>query len=97
MSIYVIGACNIDITATTHKSVIAQDSNPAHITMDIGGVGHNVALNARHIYDEVYLVSLFGSDYFGEMAKEHCKKSGLNLHYSNSVAMSHISISLPLS
>ena len=89
MSIYVIGACNIDITATTDKRVIAHDSVPARITMDVGGVGHNVALNARHIYDEVYLVSLFGTDYFGKRAKEHCQKRGLNLSYSNTVDMTH--------
>ena len=89
MSIYVIGACNIDITASTHEKIIARDSNPADIIMDIGGVGHNVALNAHHIYEEVYLVSLFGTDYFGQRVKDHCNNCGLNLRYSNSVDMAH--------
>ncbi len=89
MSIYVIGACNIDITATSYKKIIASDSNPADINMGFGGVGHNVALNARHIYDEVYFVSVFGSDYFGKVALEHCRKEGLNLSYSKTVDMTH--------
>ena len=91
MSIYVIGACNIDITAKGAKELVAHDSNPGKITMTLGGVGHNVAKNIHNLTNDVIFISTFGFDHFGKIAYEGCLDEGLDLKYS------HISTSKPQS
>ena len=82
MAIYVIGACNIDISAKSDHHLIARDSNPASIKITIGGVGHNIAKNMTNLTSEVYFVSIFGDDHFGHLAYKTCTSEGLDLSYS---------------
>ena len=82
MSIYVIGACNIDIVAHSDRPLVYKDSNPAKITTSLGGVGHNVAKNISSLYRDTYFVTFFGDDHLSSLAMEGCKKEGLDLRYA---------------
>ncbi|MBR2167079.1 MAG: carbohydrate kinase family protein [Paludibacteraceae bacterium] len=79
----VIGATNIDIIAATSSAFVAHDSNPSHITMGIGGVGKNYAHNLVLLGESIQFISLFGDDYFGEVARKECKRLGFGLHLSH--------------
>lgn len=81
--ITVIGATNIDILATTAQAFIAKDSNPAKIVMSIGGVAKNYAHNLSLLGEKIQFITLFGNDYFGDVAKAECHRLGFDIHLSD--------------
>ncbi|MBQ5509231.1 MAG: hypothetical protein IIT96_05660, partial [Muribaculaceae bacterium] len=62
MRITVIGAANVDITATPLGRYIPCDSNPSRVEIAYGGVGRNIAHNLCLMGDEVRLFTVFGDD-----------------------------------
>ncbi len=82
MAIYVIGACNIDISARSDHRLIERDSNPATVRISVGGVGHNIAQNMTNLTEDIYFVSVFGDDHFGHLAYKTCLAEGLDLTFS---------------
>ena len=80
--ITVIGATNIDIIAATSAAFVAHDSNPSRISMGIGGVGKNYAHNLVLLDEHIQFITLFGDDYFGDIARKECKRLGFDLHLS---------------
>ncbi|MBO4665893.1 MAG: carbohydrate kinase family protein [Paludibacteraceae bacterium] len=80
--ITVIGATNIDIIAATSAAFVAHDSNPSRITLGIGGVGKNYAHNLVLLDEHIQFITLFGDDYFGDVARKECKRLGFDLHLS---------------
>ena len=80
--ISVIGATNIDIIAATTAAFVAHDSNPSRIAMGIGGVGKNYAHNLVLLDEHIQFITLFGDDYFGDIARKECKRLGFDLRLS---------------
>lgn len=80
--IYVVGGSLIDICGYSFEPLKEKDSNPGNISLSLGGVGRNIAENASMLEDEVYLVSAFSCDSFGQLLKDACKKAHINCEYS---------------
>jgi len=79
--IFIIGGCNIDIQGAVNSSLRLRDSNPGEISYSFGGVARNVAENLAHFGETVLLISVLGSDVFGENMFQYCKSIGINMDY----------------
>jgi len=79
--IYVIGGCIIDIQGAVGETLRLHDSNPGKIAYSYGGVARNVAENLAHLEEDVYLVSVLGTDVFGENMYHYCTESGIKMDY----------------
>jgi len=77
--VIVIGAVNMDICGKSAKSLIARDSNPGSVSMSVGGVGHNIAVNLKNLGLEVSLVAAIGGDIYGESLLKSCLDDGLDM------------------
>lgn len=75
----VVGGANIDIGARSLAPLVAQDSNPGVVTLSLGGVGRNIAHNARLLGLEVQLVSAFGGDSNAQKLLDSCRALGIGL------------------
>ncbi|MDR1421204.1 MAG: PfkB family carbohydrate kinase [Treponema sp.] len=78
MKITVIGGVNADVSGISLKPVRKADSNPAHIHMNAGGVGRNIAENLLRLGARVIFVSAVGDDLFAEFLRERFAVSGLD-------------------
>jgi len=67
----VIGAQNIDLYARSKSDYQLHDSNKSKIHLDFGGVACNIATNLSILGNEVNLLTVFGDDYFSELAKQN--------------------------
>ncbi|MBQ7448728.1 MAG: carbohydrate kinase family protein [Paludibacteraceae bacterium] len=83
MKIVVIGAANIDITATTTAVFLPQDSNPAHIYTAFGGVGRNMAHNLCLLGAEVSFLTIFADDVFADTLRKDCIRLGMDISLSS--------------
>lgn len=79
MRICVIGGANADITATSFKPFVPNDSNPGTIRLTPGGVGRNIAHNLALLGDEVIFLTLFGGDTFGLFTADSCRRVKINI------------------
>ena len=77
----VIGAANIDIGGTPHKTLIPADSNPGNISINYGGVGRNIAHNLAMLGVPVKFITVIGSDVLGEDMLKHCESMGMDTSY----------------
>ena len=80
--ITVIGGANFDLSAQLTNNFIANDSNPGHITLGHGGVARNIAHNLCLLGAEVRFLSIFGSDIFGGLMYDQCKRIGMDMSLS---------------
>ncbi len=69
--ITVVGAVNIDISATPKKSLKMADSNPGRMKVSFGGVGRNIAENMRRLGSNVEMITVFGDDFYGDELKRN--------------------------
>ncbi|MCE5344494.1 MAG: carbohydrate kinase family protein [Eubacteriales bacterium] len=74
----VVGASNVDISATSSAPLVQGDSNPGHIHTGLGGVGRNIAENLARLVQNVSLLSAFGEDAFAERALANAAQIGLD-------------------
>lgn len=88
----VIGAVNIDIVATTKGDYRAQDSNPASVSVSVGGVAMNYARNLRVLGEQVRFITFFADDTLGTMARKECQQWHLDLSLSTIVPHSRANI-----
>jgi len=65
----VVGAVNVDISATPFKKIKLADSNPGRMHIGFGGVGRNIAENMRRIGTNVEMLTVFGDDFYGEQLR----------------------------
>ncbi len=79
MKIVVLGAANIDITATTSAVFLPQDSNPAHIHTSFGGVGRNMAHNLCLLGADVSFLTIFADDVFADTLRKDCMRLGMDI------------------
>lgn len=86
MNICVIGGSNLDISATLFAPFIANDSNPGHVSLGHGGVARNIAHNLKLLGHNIRFVTIFGTDIFGNIMKDHCKTIGLDISLAEQVS-----------
>ncbi len=75
----VFGAANTDLVGFPEGRLVFNDSNKGQIRMLPGGVGRNIAENLSRMAQKVFLVSVFGKDYFYEFIKRHSESVGIDL------------------
>lgn len=81
----VIGAVNIDISASASASFRKADSNPGKIKVSAGGVGFNIASNSALLGIPVCFISAFGGDTHASFLKHKCLERGLDISASLTV------------
>lgn len=92
--IVVVGGLNIDISGLSGSVYREKDSNIGKVFMDVGGVGQNISQNLTQLDVPTYLVTLYGDDTFGKIAKLECEQNNINLDYSKCIKGSRNSIYL---
>lgn len=76
--VLIIGAQNIDIFAKSNEEYTLLDSNPAKIHMAFGGVGRNIAENVSRLGNNVHFITVFGDDFFSNIAHKSIKEMGID-------------------
>ncbi|HAJ70311.1 MAG: carbohydrate kinase family protein [Alkalibacterium sp.] len=92
--VVVVGGLNIDIAGLSGPLYREKDSNIGEVSLDVGGVGQNISHNLTKLEVPTHLISVYGDDHFGEIAKDKCKQNGIKLNYSKQIKDSHHSIYL---
>ncbi|MEA5014477.1 MAG: carbohydrate kinase family protein [Candidatus Limiplasma sp.] len=78
----VIGASNVDISATSLSPLVSGDSNPGKVEIGFGGVGRNIAENLCRLGQSVSLITAYGEDPFGQMLRGQAQELGLDVSLS---------------
>ena len=78
-SITVIGAANVDITASPLGRYIPCDSNPSRVEIAFGGVGRNIAHNLCLMGEQVRLFTVFGDDSIALSLRDNCRHVGMTV------------------
>lgn len=82
MKTAVIGAANVDITATPYQKYIPRDSNIGKISFSLGGVGRNIAHNLTLLGMEVSFLTAIGGDLHAREIIESCSSVGISLSHA---------------
>ncbi len=69
----------MDIKAKTLNAHIAATSNPGSVNITAGGVARNIAHNLARLGESVSLLSVIGSDAYGDMVLAATKAAGVNV------------------
>lgn len=77
--VLVLGGANMDIAATTERTLTAADSNPGRIRSAPGGVARNVAENLARLGHDTRLLSAMGNDLQGRSLLEATQKAGVDV------------------
>ncbi|MBR5639192.1 MAG: carbohydrate kinase family protein [Muribaculaceae bacterium] len=75
--ITVIGAANVDITASPLGRYVPCDSNPSRVEIGFGGVGRNIAHNLCLMGEQVRLFTVFGDDSIALTLRDDCRHVGI--------------------
>ncbi len=78
----VIGGTNIDIMGAPENKLIYHDSNVGHVEISLGGVGRNIAENLVRLSIETHLISVIGTDPYGDLIIKRAEEIGLNIENS---------------
>ncbi|MEO1060387.1 MAG: PfkB family carbohydrate kinase [Actinomycetota bacterium] len=62
----VIGGANVDIKARSSGAAVPATSNPGSASSSVGGVGRNIAENLARLGTPTHLLSVVGTDAFGD-------------------------------
>lgn len=92
--VVVIGGLNIDIAGLSGPMYREKDSNIGEVSINIGGVGQNIAQNLTKLEVPTYLITVYGGDNFGKIAQMECKKNNINLDYAEQLPEQRSSIYL---
>ena len=92
--VVVVGGLNIDIAGLSGEVYREKDSNIGEVTINIGGVGQNIAQNLTKLGTPTYLVTVYGDDSFGKIAQMECKKNKIGLENAEQIENSRSSIYL---
>lgn len=79
MKITVIGAANVDITASPIGRYVPCDSNPSRVEIAFGGVGRNIAHNLCLMGEQVRLFTVFGDDSIALSLRDDCRRVGMTV------------------
>lgn len=75
----VVGGVNIDIGGTSHKPLVAADSNPGRVTVSLGGVGRNIAHNMALLGVDTRMLTAFGDDLYARQITDSCADLGIDI------------------
>lgn len=92
--VVIIGGLNIDIAGLSGSIYHEKDSNIGKVSINTGGVGHNIAQNLTNLETPTYLITVYGDDNFGEIARRECEEHDIKLDYAKQVKNSRSSIYL---
>lgn len=95
MKTLVIGACNIDIIATSKDILIKQESNIGEVNIALGGVAKNIVTNLHNLGLDVEFLTLIGNDYFSLLQKDELNKSGIKFSrsfFKNTLSSTYVSV-----
>ena len=92
--VVVVGGLNIDIAGLSGDVYREKDSNIGEVTINIGGVGLNIAQNLTKLGTPTHLVTVYGDDSFGKIAQMECKKNKIGLENAEQIENSRSSIYL---
>lgn len=92
--VVVVGGLNIDISGLSGAVYREKDSNIGEVSIDVGGVGQNISHNLTKLEVPTHLISVYGDDHFGDIAKSECEKNNINLEHSERIKDSRNSIYL---
>ena len=76
-NVVVVGACNVDVVASTAAPIRGGDSVPGHVVLRPGGVGRNVAHNLAALQCPTQLLSVVGDDWLGQLLLQACGDAGI--------------------
>ncbi|MBQ4425406.1 MAG: carbohydrate kinase family protein [Lachnospiraceae bacterium] len=82
MNLSVIGAANIDITATAEGTYRPGDSNPSAVSVSFGGVARNTAHNLCLLGHRICFYTAFGGDDFAARLRDNCLSLGMDLSHA---------------
>ena len=77
--ITVIGAANVDITASPLGQYVPCDSNPSRVEIAFGGVGRNIAHNLCLLGADVRFFTAFGDDNIALTLRDDCRRLGMTI------------------
>lgn len=80
--VLVIGALNIDIIGRPSGRLIKGESNIGRVSIGMGGVGHNIALNLALFGAETKLICALGEDAYAQAAIKEAESFGLDISHS---------------
>lgn len=75
----VIGGINMDILGTPEGEFTPRDSMIGRVVFRAGGVGRNIAAQAKRLEADVLFVTAFGGDETGRTLKNACEADGLDI------------------
>lgn len=82
----VVGGVNMDIGGRSFAPLIRADSNPGAVTVNLGGVGRNIAHNLSLMDVDVRLMAAYGDDAHGAQVAASC--AALNIDLSHGLRVS---------
>jgi pseudouridine kinase len=77
--VVVIGGANVDIKGRARGAYVAGTSNPGEVMVSPGGVGRNIAENLARLGVGVSLVTALGDDANGQLLRQACAATGVDL------------------
>jgi pseudouridine kinase len=77
--VLVLGGANMDISATTERTLVPADSNPGAVRCAPGGVARNVAENLARLGHDTRLLAAVGDDPYGRSLLELTQKAGVDV------------------
>jgi pseudouridine kinase len=80
--ILVIGALNADICGKPEVQLLAGESNIGRVSISLGGVGHNIALNLALLGAETRFITALGGDMYAKEAEREAAEYGLDISNS---------------
>ncbi|MDM8533789.1 winged helix-turn-helix transcriptional regulator [Clostridiaceae bacterium HSG29] len=75
----IIGGSNMDLTGFSNEFIILNDSNPGKLKISMGGVGRNIAENLVKLNINAKLLSVVGSDIYGDKIINESRKIGIDM------------------
>lgn len=63
-SILVIGACNLDLQGIPNDNLKFHDSNIGKISVGLGGVGRNIAVNLKKLMSNINFITVLGENFY---------------------------------
>ena len=77
--VVVLGAASIDIKGRALEPLLPLTSNPGSIQLGLGGCARNIAENLARLGVSTTLVSVVGSDLFGQVVLSHTAEAGVDV------------------
>lgn len=78
----IIGGTNIDIVGFSNNELKLHDSNPGNIKFSLGGVGRNIGENLARLDVDTKLISVIGSDVYGQKIVDEGRAIGLDFDHT---------------